>query len=230
MSKLFARMLVITPRRKVASVASYTFTDGYNGDVFTAFDMQMSSSWPNNNGGGHANFQFETGQRGCLKFNLSSIPSGATCTSAKLYVYHSYATGDGPSITVNIYSIAAANADWVAGTKNIALAAAGESCWNARHADGSGGVTTAWAGSAGCNTAGTDYESTAIGSFAFNGADAIGTEYAIDLTPARVQGWFGAVNTNYGVIWIPSANSGHVAQSSNATTAYRPKLVVTYTV
>lgn len=228
--KPILKTTLILCHRKGSTKQQYTFTDGYGGDVFTALDMQMSSSWATYNGGAHVNFQFETGQRGCIRFNLSSIPATATCISAKLYLYHSYATGDGPAITVNIYSIAAANSDWTAGTKNIALAAAGESCWNARHADGSGGVTTAWAGSAGCNTAGTDYESTAIGTFAFNGADAIGTEYAIDLTPARVQGWFGAVNTNHGIIWIPSANSGHVAQSSNTTTAYRPKLVVVYEV
>jgi len=205
-----------------------TFTDGYGGDVFTAKDMQMSSGWPTNNGGGHANFQFSTTQRSLLEFDLSSIPTTATITDAILYLYHSYTPEGGFSPTVSIHSMSAANAAWIAGDNDITLADAGEPCWNALAADGAGGVTTAWAGSAGASTAGTDYETPAIGSFVFDPDSAIGTEFSAHLDTTRVQGWVGASNTNYGLILISSANSGHVAQSSNATTAYRPKLVVTY--
>lgn len=205
-----------------------TFIDGFGGDVFTAKDMQMSAGWPTNNGGGHANFQFSTTQRSLLEFDLSSIPTTATITDAILYLYHSYTPEGGFSPTVSIHSMSAANAAWIAGDNDITLADAGEPCWNALAADGAGGVTTAWAGSEGASTAGTDYETPAIGSFVFDPDSAIGTEFSAHLDTTRVQGWVGASNTNYGLILISSANSGHVAQSSNATTAYRPKLVVTY--
>lgn len=205
-----------------------SFTDGYGGDVWTAKDAQMSSVWPTFNGGGHANFQFALNQRCLIEFDASSIPSGSLCLSARLYLYHSYAPEGGGTVTINVYSIASGNAAWQAGTKDIELAGAGENCWNALAADGAGGVTTPWAGSEGLGTSGTDYEATPIGTFQFDGGSAIGTEYVCDLDIDRVRGWFGVSNTNYGLIMWPSGNSGHVAQSGNSTTAYRPKLVIVY--
>ena len=204
------------------------FTDGFGGDVFTAKDTQMSAAWPAKNGGAHKNSQFETHQRILMEFDLSSIPADATLLDATLYLYHSYQPEGGKPVTVSIYSITAANATWTAGTKNIDPASKGESCWNALASDGAGGVRTAWAGSAGLSTKGIDYEPNRIGSFTFDPNSALGTEYAISLDPERVQGWFGASNTNYGIIFFTSANSGHVAQSSHSKTGYRPKLVVHY--
>lgn len=218
----------ITATAQILAVNPITFVDGYGGDVNTAKDSQMSSSWPTFNGGGHANFQFATNQRSLIEFDLSSLPAGSTIISAKLHVYHSYTAEGGGVITVTIYPIAVGNAGWNAGNNDISLADAGECCWDALAADGSGGVTTPWAGAAGLAIAGTDYEATAIGSFAFDGGTDIGTEYIIDLDTARVAGWCGASNTNYGLILIGSANSGHIAQSNNATTGYRPKLVIVY--
>lgn len=214
----------------INSIAKYTFVDGYGGNVFTAKDAQMSAGWPTcYNGGAHVNAQFEVNQRVLMEFNLSSIPANATLLDATLYLYHSYPPEGGPSTTISIYSIAAGNAAWIAGDKDIEPAGAGENCWQALASNGAGGVSTPWAGSPGLSTRGVDYETNGIGSFTFNPGSARGTEYAIPLNLTRVKGWLGPSNTNYGIVFFTSVNSGHVAQSNHQTTGYRPKLVVHYT-
>lgn len=216
--------LSITPD---AAGGPFTYTDGPGGDITSSDDAQMSSAWPTNNGGGHANFQFATSQRCLIRFDLQAIPAGATCTGATLYLYHSYTAEGGGTVTVSVYEISDANGDWLAGDNDISLANAGENCWNAKAADGAGGVTTAWAGSAGLGTATTDYKTPAVGSFSFNGGSDIGTEFTCALDETTVESWFGQASNNGLIMW-PDSNSGHVAQSDNATSGYRPKLVVQY--
>ncbi len=210
------------------------FVDGPGGDVDTGMDLLMSSSWATRNGGQHASFQLEglpgTIQHALLKFDLSSLPANGVCTSATLHLYHDYSPeGEGMN-TGHVYSVAAANWPWIEGTGDIDIARQGEPCWNAREADGSEGVQTPWAGSAGASTASVDYEPTAIGSWSFNANAAKGAEILIDLDCNRVQGWFGANNNNYGIILVADDNvhSVHVGSAENATAAYRPKLEVTY--
>jgi hypothetical protein len=166
-----------------------------------------------------------------MRFNLSSLPASSVISSANLHLfYDDNQLGGGSNQAITIHSVAAANGNWVAGTKDIALAGAGESCWNAKAADGSGGVTTAWAGSEGCATETTDYESTVIGSFTALAADPQGTEYIVSLNTTRVQGWCGASNTNYGIIlFCPGWGGHHFAKAARAETNWRPKLVVEYT-
>lgn len=198
--------------------------------MFTAKDIQMESTNPFYNGGGHANIQFERYQRALMEFNLSSIPASATVLDATLYLYHSRGPeGNGTVGTIYIYSISAANKGWVAGTKDLEQAGPGEACWGALASNGNNGVQKAWAGSAGLSTSGVDFEPNAIGSFVFDEGSPIGTEYAIPLNKARVQGWLGPNNTNYGIVFFTNAFTGHVAQSSHSTTQLRPKLVVHYT-
>lgn len=214
---------------KPDSSGVYTFIDGPGGDVFTAKDMQMSEAWPDRNGGRHRNAQFETHQRLLMEFDLSLIPADATLLDATLYLYHSYEPERKRPVTISIYSIAAGNAAWNAGDKDIKPAEVGESCWNALESDGAGGVKTAWAGSPGLSTRGIDYEPDPIGTFMFDSATPLGTEYAVPLDTQRVQGWLGPANTNYGIIFFTSNNSGHVAQASHSMENLRPRLVVRYT-
>ena len=171
-----------------------------------------------------------TSDRVLLRFDLTSVASGSTCTVSTLKLYHARKSEDSRLATYTAYSIAAANTDWIEGTQSDALAASGSPCWNARKADGSGGVTDAWAGSAGLSTSGTDYEETALGSVQSAGNADLGTENFIDLTTTRVGGWFGSPNTNYGILIIQSgyaANQGF-GLSENTTSGYRPVLSVTY--
>jgi hypothetical protein len=165
--------------------------------------------------------------RGLVEFDCSSVPATAICTGATLYMYKRASAGP-EAFTVTAYSVLGANDGWVEGTIDANLAGAGEPCWNAKAADGAGGVTTAWAGSAGMSTAGTDYNAASIGSFAGDVSDAEGTEYSTALTAATAQSWFGAANANYGILLIPSTGL-YLCSSDFATSGYRPKLVIDYT-
>lgn len=210
-----------------------TYTDGYGGDVDTAQDTMFVNVAEGSriaNYGLHDAMRFTGAQYvSLLRFNLAAIPANSTCESAVLYLYKRDTDYNGAG-TVNIHSVAAANAAWTEGAQNGTTAASGEPCWNALAADGSGGVTTAWAGSAGLGTEGTDYEAGTIGWFAPGSGDAAGTEYAIALNAERVQGWFGASNTNYGLrLEVASGQTAiRVASSEWPTTGQRPKLVVQY--
>jgi len=211
------------------------YTDGYGGDIYSADDTTIKI-WVDGtrNGGGHGNFaprgpETSDRERSLLRFNLSAIAARSTCNSATLYLYHNFDPESAPDpCTGNVYYVSDANGDWVAGDKNIAAADAGECCWNCKASDGAGGCNESWAGSAGCKTPGTDYDATAIGSYSANPKAAKGTETAISLDTTVVEGWFGT--TNNGIILIGSNNSEiHWAQSDEATTSRRPKLVVDYT-
>lgn len=166
--------------------------------------------------------------KGLLEFDLSSIPAAAAVVAATLYLYQS-GSGAAGAWMVTVWSIAVGNAAWTEGNQNGALAPAGTPCWDALAANGAGGVTTAWAGSAGLATANIDYETPALGTFAGNKSDANGTEYTLALAPSRVQGWCGASNTNYGLLLTANASIAALASSGHATAAWRPKLVVDYT-
>lgn len=172
--------------------------------------------------------------RPMLRISLSSIPAGAVCQSAVLRLANTANAAQTATVTAKIHAILAANSGWVEGTKDNMQAGAGEPCWNAKAADGAGGVTTAWAGSVGCGTSGTDYEATALGQQDITD-DAAGTTYDFALTANRVQAWFGSDAVNYGVIGLATVENSvgtfaEVASSDNATAARRPKWTVVYTV
>lgn len=166
-----------------------------------------------------------------IRFNLAHIPASASCIGAVLILTKTAVGGGAFVRTLTVHSIAVGNAAWIEGTKDAALAGAGEPCWNALAADGSGGVTTAWSGSAGLSTSGTDYEASAMGSAAYLSNGAVGTTVSVNLNAARVQAWFGAVNTNYGLRLTTSVadnNGSQFASRNHSTAAYRPILQVTY--
>jgi hypothetical protein len=166
-----------------------------------------------------------TSNKGLISFDASSIPSNAICTSAVLTLYQALA-GAAVAWTVTARSIAIGNAAWPEGTKNASAGGAGDSCWNFMD---QGGAGTVWAGAAGLATSGTDYEAATLATASGNRSDANGTAYTFTLTPARVQGWFGAVNTNYGLLLTTSASIGGLASSDHTTAAWRPLLVINYT-
>jgi len=204
-----------------------TFTDGYGGDVTTYADTCILSPLPESNNGARPDLWSQASRHVLLRFILSSIDSGATCDSATLYV--TYKQPD--EATYNVYQIATANGDWIEGTKNAAQAGAGEPCWEAKEADGSGGVTTAWAGSEGLSTSGTDYDASSLGSYETAEADGSLYEYSTTLTASVVEGWFGDA-TNNGLLVRTTDTTWtdpYIYSSDEETTGYRPKLVVVYT-
>ena len=196
-------------------------------DAATGQDDSVNSGVSTANYGIRTNLVAATTYRGLLKYDLSSIPATAKCISATLSLYQ-MATGAAQAFTITVSSIASGNAAWIEGTRNGTQALAGQPCWDALAADGAGGVTTAWAGSAGLSTAGTDYETPALGTFNGNRSDPDGTEYSVALPTDRVRGWFGATNTNYGLLITTNVAPGGLGSSDHATAGYRPKLVIVY--
>lgn len=168
-----------------------------------------------------------TNRKILLRFDLSDILAGSTCISAILKLKSTVNSSSGE---FNIYKISDANSDWVEGTKNGTTAGAGETCWNAKAADGAGGVTTAWAGSAGLMTAGTDYVNTALSTVTTDLTN--GTVYEFPFNEdglAVLQSWFGA-ETNNGLLFIRNILSvASFYTGEDATESYRPVLSVTYT-
>jgi hypothetical protein len=208
----------------------FTYTDGPGGNIQSGDDTTIKY-WGdgNQNGGGHGSFAPGLNENSLLRFNLSAIPASANCVNAQLYLYHdSNAEGAPNPATGNVYSLTQTNGDWVAGTKNISgVANVGETTWNRKAYQ-----VADWAShTAGAESAGSDYETPAIGSYSANPQAAIGTQTVIDLACTRVKGWFGSPNTNYGIIIIGNNNSEihwGQGQENNTVAAYRPKLVVTY--
>lgn len=167
-----------------------------------------------------------------LRFDATSIAGTAVCSAATLYLSKHYTDGTAYSYTYTVHSIASGNAGWIEGTRPGNPALEDEPCHNALASDGAGGVKTAWAGSAGLLTSGTDFEASALGTASANRNDAASTQYTIAVTAGRIQGWFGTPNTNYGLVVRSNANhttTSNVRSSDHATAADRPKLTVEYT-
>lgn len=155
-------------------------------------------------------------------WDLSSIPAGSTVNSATLTLYQA-GSAAANAFTLTAYNIKSGNSGWIEGTKNNATAGTGEPCWTYY-----GYNTVNWAGSVGMGTAGTDYDTTNIGTATGNRSDANGTAYAISLTAATVAAWLGN-SANYGIKVVTSSGCGAIASAENATSTSRPKLDIDYT-
>jgi len=161
--------------------------------------------------------------RALQRFDLSAVPN-ATITSARLYVWDTnYATRtvDDP---ISIYKIADANGDWVEGSGNNA-AVVGDPCWDKKIYN-----TVSWAGSAGLNTAGTDYVDTVLASKTFT--DGISGYRYFECNAdglAVLQSWRGTTGGN-GVLLIGSTTAAAVTEwhSKTGTDTLRPFLQICY--
>lgn len=144
-----------------------------------------------------------------IKFDLSSIPAGSVVTSAtlELTANNIIAGGDTPTV---LHRILSGNSGWV------------EACtWN--YAVPS---TTAWAGSAGAKTSGTDYAAATLGSFKPVTGNPNGTLYTITLDTDEVESM---IADNNGILFHAPAALFLIHSSSSTTAAYRPKLTIVYT-
>lgn len=160
-----------------------------------------------------------------IEFDCSSLDDADTCNSATLYLYK-WQT-DAFTDTITVYSIAVGNAAWPEGDKSNEEGVAGDCCWDYLDQDPEG--ETSWAGAAGLATSGTDFEADSIGTPSYPSGDE-GTEFSGALTAARVEGWFGEPNTNYGILLLAgSTDALKLCTGDHATAGYRPKLVIDYT-
>jgi len=197
-------------------------------DAAAGEDAQLDSSNPTWNYGTREFLGMRPGNRHSLiRFDLSSIPSGAIPVSSVLSLFAIQATSNAGNLTG--FRVLPANAGWAEGTKNAALAGAGECCWDALAADGAGGVTTAWAGGAGCFASGVDISAVAVGDVVWPTGGAAGDQLDLPISNAEMTSLLSANNglvcwrTGSGYDWPTVYSSDH------ATASYRPKLVVDYT-
>jgi hypothetical protein len=200
-------------------------------DYAGILDNRLDDWTPNyNNGGqpiGYCGIKTYGGRelRELQRWDLSDIPSGATCDAAVLSLYDTNWVSRTSDNTINIYEIADANGDWIEGTARDKVQN-GSPCWDYK-AYNSG----AWAGSAGLSTSGTDYINTSLGSAIFT--DGVSGYRTITLNAdgrSVVAGWFGEA-TNNGVILRGSGTGGWTEWvSRSGTDGQRPYLTVTYTV
>lgn len=180
--------------------------------VYPTADTHIDSTVPTTPQGSSTSLYLNVGpstkRRALLRFDLSSIPSYATCTSATLTLT-SNVSGQ-PSIALNVYSLASGVSDW---TDTAAT-------WN-NYKSG-----TAWPGSAGALTPGTDYEATLLGS----GTVSPSTPATISLSTSRIEDWFGGSSLNYGLLVAAASQYHGVGSVDNVTPAKRPTLEVVYSV
>jgi len=145
-------------------------------------------------------------------FDASSIAASATCDSATLSLWSEDSSSEKD---YGVHSLHSNVSDW----------SETDSTW-INYKSG-----TAWPGSSGAETSGTDYEAALLGTITYPNSSA-DTEATVALTASRIEGWFGASNSNYGLIMAKTGNStsGRDWHSSDGSTAsQRPKISIVYT-
>jgi hypothetical protein len=182
-----------------------TLQDGLNGYTGVR-DNWLNSDTPTTNNGTvvQAHLQYNTQDRQIHSFDLSSIPSNATITSATMSFYVYQVSGGTPN--VSCYRVLT-QWDELQSTYNNRLTS---SAW------GTPGLLS-----------GTDYAATAI---ATSGNISVAGWANFNVT-STVQAWVNGSQTNYGVMY-KEASAGHLyTRMSEYTvdTTLRPKLIVSYT-
>lgn len=136
-----------------------------------------------------------------MRFDLSTIPAGATVTAAVLDIWTDFDPG-GASTQ---YALAQS---WVES----------EATWDSRSSG------TAW------TTAGAGPPSRGATAVSTLPANAANTEYMANISLATVQGWVTLPATNFGIAFVTSdADGTRWSTHENATAAHRPVLRVTHT-
>lgn len=149
--------------------------------------------------------------RALVKFDLSSIPSDATITSATLRLYDEAQNYSSNTRTMSVYRVLRA---WVAN----------QATWNVYSTGNS------W-GTAGCSNTTTDRENSAIGSVSAPATEVLGYT-DITLTASAIQGMItGGGFTNNGFLIQMATETDDMHQYSDETVSnQQPLLVVDYDV
>jgi alpha-glucosidase (family GH31 glycosyl hydrolase) len=216
-----------TPSPTPAATTTVTFQQGVSSYTGSA-DTHIMEYFADRNAGGNDRFEVSryTGtytnddKAALLKFDLSSIPSNATITSATVELTLVECRNGTAAKSIEVHKL---NRAWGEGTKtgvDGVTATSGESSWTCS------AYSTQW------TTAGGDYNSTAVDTKSIGST--IGTVYSWNVT-SLVQGWVSSSSTNYGMAFmeaVPQSTSNGTkdfASKEYATASSRPKLTVTYT-
>ncbi|GEM_PF-2230003 len=185
-------------------------------------DTLIQSNAPNNNWGAYNTLaigQVGVGTyRGLIKFDLSSIPSGALVSAATLSLY---CLADA-STNARTFRVFRQKRAWTEGT-------------GSGSATGDGATWDTYDGSQAWQTAGgfgaNDCEQTDIGSRDFTASETVNEFKDFVLIASAVQAWIAGTFTNNGALIKPDTEDSDeydFASSDNATAGNRPSLAVGY--
>ncbi len=179
--------------------------DGYT----QMWDTYISGWEETANYGQAGTLRLRTGdvRQGLLKFDLSPVPAGASVTSAHLDLYVTQGTVH--ALDVGVYKVLR---PWNENEATWILARTGDP----------------WA-VPGCAGVGTDRVATGVYTQTVHGA--IAYWYSWDVTPL-VRDWLAEPGKNYGLVLRGASSTSteyEIAAAQNLTQAYRPKLVIRYT-
>jgi len=173
---------------------------------------------------------------GLMRFDLTALTNAGLVVTNVILNCTSDASGAdaGTNITINVYSLTAANADWFEGALNGGVAVGGQSCWNykAGYVGVVGATSTNWAGSQGASTAGTDYDSTMLAAFTGRpstiGTGAMNFQSAAAFTNAAQNALGGYLNIGIAVNTPNTLVSEFFRIRSRETSATATSLVIDY--
>ncbi len=151
-------------------------------------------------------------RRGLIKFDLSSIPSNATVSSATLKIWD---RGTDLSNNTRVLGAYRVLRSW---TTN-------QTTWNKADSGNN------W-GTAGCSNTTTDREATDIGTVSITNPEVAG-EYDITLTASKVQEWISGALTNNGILLQKATETDDLTRFNSSewsSSSERPILSITYSV
>lgn len=189
----------------------------------TGVDTTLSQQQENRNFGGSTQLiaasagMMENAAHALLKFDLSSIPAGATISAASLQLYLEGLSSPG-TLQVSLYRVSRA---WVEGTQNGSGPSPNGATWQTYN------------GSASWTSQGGDHD---LGAAALTTVNSASGWYAWNAT-TLVAGWLTNPATNNGML-LDAAGGGMggsntatftSSDANGAAAAQRPKLTITYT-
>jgi hypothetical protein len=155
-----------------------------------------------------------------IQFNVSSIPSGSTVSSASLGLYETGTGGGNGTVSARRMLV-----DWVEGTGNYSIGLTGETTWSHRIR-----ATVAW-NAAGATGDGVDRVAASSGAY---NPDATVNQWAYLSNSgmvADVQAWVdGTGNYGWHLSGTSTENNSYHSSDYTTDTSLRPKFTVEYTV
>lgn len=199
-------------------------------DMFITTEAQGASSYQIANSGGADRMRVGSAlpywynRKAIVGFEITSL-TVENVQSVTLRLYNNHHSGSS-TLNPEVYAISTANKAWVEGTGDESGPVVG-----AANYDYLAHNTVGWAGSAGLNTAGTDYDSTLLSSAAVS-PTTVGTyvDFNFAGTNAQLTSLIDGWRTDNGglVLSAPgSTENAGFATKEHATAAFRPQLIVT---